>query len=100
MQIDALERLIDTDVPETIQCAVCHGTAERLSSAWQGEGVAYHHFQCRSEHCPAAGTIVEHEHESSENHHVGPVFGDRDLAVRLATRDHPDAPAETREVRA
>src|SRR5699024_9053982 len=100
MQIDAFGQLLDINVPETTQCAVCRGTAERLSSAWQGEGTAYHHYQCRAEECPAAGTLVEHEDENSENHYVGPVFGDRDLAVRLATRDHPDAPAETREVRA
>lgn len=98
MQIDAFGQLLDTDVPETTQCAVCRGTAERLSSAWQGEGIAYHNYQCRSERCPAAGTIVEHE--NSENHHVGPVFGDRDLAVRLATREHPDAPAKAQEISA
>jgi hypothetical protein len=28
------------------------------------------------------------------------VFGDRDLAVRLATREHPDVPAEAREAEA
>ena len=98
MRTDAFGRLLDTDVPETIQCTVCHGTAERLSSAWQGEGIAYHNYQCGTDGCPAAGTLVEHE--SGERQQVGPLFGERDLAVRLAMRDHPDAPAESREVRA
>jgi hypothetical protein len=96
MRPDALGQVADADAPETTQCAVCRGTAERLSSAWQGEGIAYHNYQCRTERCPAAGTIIEHE--SGEHHRVGPVFGSRDLAVRLATREHPDAPAESREV--
>jgi hypothetical protein len=96
MRPDALGQVADADAPETTQCAVCRGTAERLSSAWQGEGTAYHNYQCRTERCPAAGTITEHE--SGELQRVGPIFGSRDLAVRLATRDHPDAPAESREV--
>jgi hypothetical protein len=98
MRPDAFGQVIDVDTPETVQCAVCRGTAEHLSSAWQGEGIAYHNYQCRTDRCPAAGTLVEHE--SGERQRVGPVFGSRDLAVRLALRDHPDAPAEAREVRA
>ena len=94
MRLDAAGRLLDIDVPETVRCAVCHGRADRLSSAFQGEGIAYHHYRCRAESCPAGGTIVEHE--TSGCHRVGPVFGDRDLAVRLATREHPDHPAEVR----
>jgi hypothetical protein len=96
MQTDIFGRLLDIDTPEAVQCAACDGHAERLSSAWQGEGIAYHNYQCRAEGCPAGGTIVEHE--SGECHRVGPVFGSRDLAVRLATHDHPDVPAEAREV--
>ena len=96
MRPDALRQVADADAPETVRCAVCRGTAECKSSAWQGEGTAYHNYHCRTESCPATGTIIEHE--SAENQSVGPVFGDPDLAVRLATRDHPDAPAESREV--
>jgi hypothetical protein len=95
MRPNAFGQVTNADVPETTQCAVCRGTAERLSSAWQGEGTAYHNYQCRTDDCPAAGTIIEHE--SAESQRTGPIFGDRDLAVRLATREHPDAPAETRE---
>ena len=95
MQIDAFGQVIDADAPETIQCAICRGTAERLSSAWQGEGIAYHNYQCRTERCPAAGTLVEHD--SGEYTQIGPVFGDRDLAVRLATREHTDVSAEAQE---
>ena len=98
MRPDALGQVADADAPETTQCAVCRGTAEHLSSAWQGEGIAYHNYQCRTESCPAAGTLIERE--SGECQRVGPVFGDRDLAVCLATREHPDAPAEGREVEA
>jgi hypothetical protein len=98
MQTDIWGRLLDVEVPEAIQCAACRGRAERLSSAWQGEGIAYHNYQCRADGCPAGGTIVEHE--SGDERRVGPVFGSRDLAVRLAARDHPDVPAEAPEVRA
>lgn len=98
MRPDALGQVADADAPETTQCAVCRGTAERLSSAWQGEGIAYHNYQCRTERCPAAGTIIEHE--SGEHQRVGPIFGSRDLAVRLAMRGHPDAPTDDREVEA
>ena len=97
MQLDAFGRLLDSSVSETSKCAICHGTAERLSSAWQGEGIAYHNYQCRTERCPAAGTIVEHD--SGERKQIGPVFDDRDLAVRLVTRDRSDAPTETVEGR-
>ncbi|GAA0464369.1 hypothetical protein MUK72_19475 (plasmid) [Halococcus dombrowskii] len=96
MRPDALGQVADADAPETTQCAVCRGTAEHLSSAWQGEGTAYHNYQCRTERCPAAGMIIEHK--SGEFRRVGPIFGSRDLAVRLATREHPDAPAECQEV--
>ena len=98
MEIDAFGQVADVDAPETVRCAVCRGTAEHLSSAWQGEGTAYHNYQCRTERCPAAGTLIEHE--SGERKRVGPIFGDRDLAVRLATREQPDAPAEGREAEA
>jgi hypothetical protein len=98
MQIDVFGRLLDFDVPETVSCFACDGCAEQLSSTWQGEGVAYHNYQCRADGCPAGGTIVEHENDT--NRRVGPVFGDRDLAVRLAARDDPAVPAEAREVRA
>ncbi|WP_435079307.1 hypothetical protein [Halococcus sp. AFM35] len=97
MRPDAFGQVADVDAPETTQCAVCRGTAEHLSSAWQGEGIAYHNYQCRTDHCPAAGTLIEHD--SGERQRAGPVFGDRDLAVRLATRGHPDTLAETEEVR-
>jgi hypothetical protein len=97
MQTDAFGQVADADAPETTQCAVCRGTAEHLSSAWQGEGTAYHNYQCRTERCPAAGTLIEHE--SGEHKRVGPIFGDRDLAVRLATREQPATLAETEEVR-
>ena len=98
MQPDVLGQVADANAPETTQCAVCRGSAEHLSSAWQGEGTAYHNYQCQTDSCPAAGTLIEHE--SGEDHRIGPVFGDHDLAVRLATREHPDAPAETREAEA
>jgi hypothetical protein len=98
LQTDIWGRLLDIDAPETVGCAACDGCAERLSSAWQGEGVAYHNYQCSADGCPAGGTIVEHE--NGDERRVGPVFGDRDLAVRLATRDHPDVPTEAREVQA
>jgi hypothetical protein len=97
MQTDAFGQVADADAPETTQCAVCRGTAEHLSSAWQGEGIAYHNYQCRTDRCPAAGTLIEHE--SGEHKRVGPIFGDRDLAVRLATREEPGTLAETEEVR-
>jgi hypothetical protein len=96
MQTDAFGLILDTDTPETVSCSACDGHAKRLSSAWQGEDIAYHNYQCRTEGCPAAGTIVEHD--DADNYRVGPVFGDRDLAVRLATRDHPEIPAEAMEV--
>jgi hypothetical protein len=98
MQTDAFGRVIDPDAPETVRCTVCDSHAERLSSAWQGEGVAYHNYQCRADSCPATGTIVEHD--DGDECRVGPVFGDRDLAVRLALRDHPEVPADVREVEA
>ena len=97
MRPDAFGQVTNADVPETSQCAVCRGTAERLSSAWQGEGIAYHNYQCQTDRCPAAGTIVEHN--SGERKRVGPVFGDRGLAVRLVTRDRSATPAETVEGR-
>jgi hypothetical protein len=97
MQTDIWGRLLDIDAPETVGCTACDGHAERLSSAWQGEGIAYHNYRCRADDCPAGGTIVEHE--TGDERRVGPVFGSRDLAVRLAIRDHLDAPVET-EVRA
>lgn len=100
MQIDAFGHVFDTEAPETVDCTACGGTGEYLSSAWQGEGVAHHHYQCRDDDCPAGGTIVEHERGHRRDRRVGPVFGDRDLAVRLATREHPEAPVESREVRA
>ena len=96
MEIDAFGQVIDADAPETTQCAVCRGTAEHLSSAWQGKGIVYHNYQCRTDRCPAAGTLVEHE--SGERQQVGPLFGDRDLSVCLATRDDPEVPTETRGV--
>ena len=96
MRPDAFGQIADADAPETTQCAVCRVTAEHTSSAWQGEGIAYHNYRCRADGCPAAGTIVEHE--SGEHHRTGPVFGDRDLAVRLATREHPDASTECPEI--
>jgi hypothetical protein len=98
MRVGAFGRLLDSDAPETDRCAVCHARAERLSSTWQGEGIAYHNYQCQSEDCPAGGTIVEHE--NGHDRLVGPVFGDHDLAVRLATRDRPEVPAEAQEVHA
>ena len=97
MQTDAFGQVANPNAPETTQCAVCRGTAEHLSSAWQGEGIAYHNYQCRTDRCPAAGTLIEHE--SGERQRAGPVFGDRDLAVRLATREQPGTLAETEEVR-
>jgi hypothetical protein len=98
MQIDAFGRVFDSEAPETVDCTACGGTAEYLSSAWQGEGIAYHNYQCHADNCPAGGTLVEHER--GHDRRVGPVFGDRDLAIRLATRDRPEVPAEAREVRA
>jgi hypothetical protein len=98
MRLDAFGQVIDPDAPETVCCTACDGHAEHLSSAWQGEGIAYHNYQCRAEGCPAGGTIVERD--DGDEQRVGPVFGDRDLAVRLAIREHSDAPAEAREVRA
>lgn len=92
MRTDAFGRIPDPVTPKTIQCTVCRGTAERLSSAWQGEGITYHNYQCQTKRCPAAGTLVEYE--SGERKRVGPVFGDRDLAVRLVTRDRSATPAE------
>jgi hypothetical protein len=96
MQVGAFGRVLDVDAPETVRCAVCRGTAEHLSSVWQGEDIAYHNYQCWGEDCPAGGAIVEHD--DGDHHRVGPVFGDRDLAVRLAIRERSEPPAETREV--
>ncbi|MGN8216209.1 hypothetical protein [Halococcus salifodinae] len=96
MRLDASGQLIEINVPETVSCSVCSGHAERLSSAFQGEGHAYHHYQCCGDACPAAGAIVEHE--TGDTQRVGPVFGDRDLAVRLATQVHPESPIETGEI--
>jgi hypothetical protein len=98
MRPAAFGQVADANAPGTVRCAVCRGTAEHLSSAWQGEDIAYHNYQCRTDRCPAAGTLIEHE--SGERQRAGPVFGDRDLAVRLAMREHSDAPSESREVRA
>ena len=95
MRPDAFGQVADADAPETTQCAVCRGTAEYQSSAWQGEGTAYHNYRCRTDGCPAAGTLIEHE--SGDERRVGPLFGDRDLAVRLATCEQFDAPAEAGE---
>jgi hypothetical protein len=96
IQVDAVGQVIGPNVPKTDSCSVCHGHAKRLSSAWQGEGIAYHNYRCRTEECPAGGTIIEHD--DGDNHRVGPVFGGRDLAVHLATRDRPEVPSETGEV--
>ena len=96
MRLDAAGRLIEISVPEAVGCTACDGRADRLSTTWQGEGIAYHNYRCRTDDCPAGGTIVEHENDT--NRRVGPVFGDRDLAVRLTTRDHPEVPAEATEV--
>ena len=96
MRLDAAGRLLEISVPTAVGCTACDGHAERLSSAWQGDGVAYHNYRCRADDCPAGGTIVEHENNT--NRRVGPVFGDRDLAVLLTSRDHPELPAETTEV--
>ena len=96
MRLDAAGRFLEINVPTTVGCTACDGHAERLSSAWQGDGIAYHNYRCRAEGCPAGGTIVEHENDT--NRRVGPVFGDRDLAVRLTVSDHPDAPGEAPEV--
>lgn len=98
MLTDAFGRLLDVDAPESVECGGCRARAERLSSAFKGQGITHHNYRCCAEGCPAGGTIVEHDR--GVNHRVGPVFGDRDLAVRLATRDHPDAPADTEEVHA
>jgi hypothetical protein len=98
MQIDAFGHVFDTEAPETVDCTACGGTAEYLSSAWQGDGTAYHNYQCRNDDCPAAGTLIEHER--GHDRCVGPVFGDHDLAVRLATRERPEVPAEAREAEA
>jgi hypothetical protein len=96
MQVDAFGHFLDIDVPETVRCAVCQDFAERLSSAWQGEGSAYHNYRCRADDCPAGGTIIEYE--TGERHRIGPVFGGHDLATRLAGRDQSDTPAERRKV--
>lgn len=96
MRLDAAGRLIEISVPMAVGCTACDGRAKRLSSAWHSEGVAYHNYRCQAEGCPAGGVIVEHENDT--NRRVGPVFGDRDLAVRLATHDHPEVPAEATEV--
>ncbi|WP_273837521.1 hypothetical protein [Halococcus sp. PRR34] len=96
MRLDASGQLIEITVPETVSCTACSGHAERLSSAFQGEGLAYHHYQCCDDACPAAGAIVEHE--TGDTHRIGPVFGDRDLAVRLATQAHPDGSIKPGEI--
>jgi hypothetical protein len=95
MLVGAFGRVLDAEAPETIRCAGCRGTAERLSSAWQGNGTAYHNYQCRGEDCPAGGALVERE--DGHNRRTGPVFGDRDIAVRLATRKRPEVRSETQE---
>lgn len=98
MRLDAAGRLLDIDAPDELDCRACGGRATRQTSAFQGRGVVYHHYRCRAT-CPAGGAIVEHEGDNSgERHRVGPVFGDRDLAVRLTTREHLDLPAEAAEV--
>ena len=93
MRLDAAGRLLDVDAPDELDCRACGGRAARQTSAYQGQGVVYHHYRCRAT-CPAGGVIVEHD--GDKRHRVGPVFGDRDLAVRLAARDHSDQPAEVR----
>jgi hypothetical protein len=87
MQIDAFGRLLDTEAPETVDCTACGGTAEYLSSAWQGKGVAYHNYQCRDDGCPTGGTIVTHE--STENRRVGPVFRAPRTHEPVRRDDHP-----------
>jgi hypothetical protein len=87
MRLDAWGHVIDPDAPETVRCTVCDGRAERLSSAWQGEGIVYHNYQCRDDGCPAGGTIVTHE--SAENRRVGPVFRAPRTHEPVRRDDHP-----------
>ncbi|MGN8216322.1 hypothetical protein [Halococcus salifodinae] len=96
MRLDASGQLIKITVPETVSCTACDGHAERLLSTYQEEGIAYHNYWCCDDACPAAGAIIEHK--TDYNHRVGPVFGDRDLAVRLATQVHLDGSTEPGEI--
>jgi hypothetical protein len=107
MQTDAFGRPLDPDAPQTVGCTACDGRAERLSSAWQGEGVVYHHYRCRADGCPAGGTIVEHENGGKRR--VGPVFRAPRSHNPAYRDDHPadggiladerEQAAETPEVR-
>ena len=72
MRLDAAGRLIEIRAPETVNCTACDGCAERLSSAYQSRGLAYHHYRCRDDDCPAGGTIIEHE--TGDHRRVGAVF--------------------------
>ena len=93
MRLDAAGRLIEIRAPETVNCTACDGCAERLSSAYQSRGLAYHHYRCRDDDCPAGGTIVEYE--NGDRRRVGPVF--RPPRTHRPTR-RPDHPASvTRE---
>jgi hypothetical protein len=107
MEIDVFGRVIDPDAPATVSCTACDGRAERLSNAWQGEGIVYHNYQCRDDGCPAGGTIVTHE--SAENRRVGPVFRAPRTHEPVRRDDHPasgtvraehEQAAEGREVEA
>lgn len=106
MEIDAFGRVINIDAPEAVGCTACDGRAERLSSAWQGEGTVYHNYRCRDDECPAGGTLVEHD--EGNNQRVGPVFHAPHTHHEIRRADHPaeDGPrsdeqaVKAREVRA
>ena len=96
MRLDVWGQPLDIDVSDEFECRVCGGRAKRQASAYQGQEVVYHHYRCRADRCPAGGVIVDHDN-SATCRRVGPVFGDRDLAVRLATVERSNEQSDSTE---
>jgi hypothetical protein len=97
MYVGAFGRVHEPDAPAGVDCQACGDHARRLSSVSHGSDRYYHHYDCERADCPAGGTIIETD---GSTRGVGPVFGDRDLAVQLAAREQQQSlTAGTREVR-
>ena len=87
MRLDAAGRLIEIRAPNTVSCTACDSRAERLSSAYQTKGLAYHHYRCRDDDCPAGGTVIKHE--NGDRRRFGPVFRPPRTHCPTHRPDHP-----------
>lgn len=96
MRLDVWGQPFDIDVPDELECRIYGRRAKRQASAYQRQEVVYHHYRCRAAWCPAGGVIVDHDN-SATYRRVGPVFGDRDLPVRLATAKHSNKQSDSTE---